>query len=199
MKTIGLTGCIGSGKSEVARILANLGATIIDADVLARQAVAPNSPVLLELKKHFPAKFFQENGTLNRALMAQEIFSDPGKKQVLEKLVHPEVRRLFVEQHTKASSAQNSKLIVYVVPLLLQARSSYPELEKVVVVTAGRERCLERIIKRDKCSRELAERKFNSQPAPEAQKAAANWIISNDGDLNQLESQVNLLYPQLIC
>ena len=140
---VGLTGGIGSGKSEVARIFAEFGAYIIDTDELAREAVAPNSDGLLAIAHIWPQ--FVRGGVLDRMALAEVVFSDPQALARLNEIVHPFVRRLAKERETHAKPDQ---LIVHVVPLLFE--SGYIDMvDKSVVVIAPEEERIARVVQRD--------------------------------------------------
>ena len=194
---IGLTGSIGSGKSEVARIFEELGALVIDADLLAREAVLPGSPALAAIVKEFGAQVLEHSGSLNRKLLGAIVFSDRTKLKVLETIVHPEVRRLFLAKLATIKDG-SGKLIVYVVPLLFESTNIYPELSKKITVSAPRNVCIERVQKRDSSSKEMAERKFDSQMPPESKEQLSDFVIRNDGSLEQLRDKVLAVFNLLV-
>lgn len=193
---VGLTGNIGSGKSAVAEILHTLGAHIIDADLLAREIVAPGTPALAEIKKTFGPETLLPSGELNRKKLGEIIFQNDSKRNVLEKITHPKIRELFL--NTLKVAMRKHAIIVYVVPLLFESGFPYDELEKIIVVTAPFEASIERIVKRDSCSPELAIQKFKSQIDPNIKTAKADFVIANDGNLEQLRAQVAELYGKLM-
>lgn len=195
-RVIALTGSIGSGKSTVADLMAGHGATIIDADLLAREVVAPGTPALDEISRTFGAKYILPNGELDRKALGTLVFSDPAKRSQLEKITHPRIRSLFLERLAKARL--NSGLIVYVVPLFFESGLQYSEIDAVVVVTAPKNTCLERVVNRDGSTRELAEKKFNSQVDPAIKEAKADYVVVNDGSQQDLATKVSSLYDSLI-
>jgi len=205
-RLLGLTGAIGAGKSTVAQAFCKRGAKIIDADELAREAVNPGSPALTRISELFGENLIDTSGELDRKKMGNIVFNDPEKRKALEDIVHPEVRRLFFERLEKllADICQKAKpegaqqLILYVVPLLFESRFDYKELEKVIVVSAPRELCIERIMKRDRCSEELAEKKLNSQMPIEKKEQMADYIIKNSGTLQHLNQQVSDVYQAIM-
>jgi len=202
-KLVGLTGVIGAGKSIVGREFEKLGVVIIDADTLSRDAVKPGSAALNSIQLEFGKEILAENGELDRARMGEIVFKDPEKRRVLEDIVHPEVRRLFFERLSTIkkkylSTAPSEKpLVVYIVPLLFESRFSYEELEKIIVVSAARETCIQRIIERDKCPRELAERKLDSQLPIEEKEKRADFLIRNEGSIEDLSQQVKKIYQKI--
>ncbi len=190
---IGLTGSIGTGKSAAASDLESLGAKIIDADVLAREVVAPGTPGLAQIRKTFGDAFIDHSGSLKRKALGTLVFSDPAAKSKLEDILHPLIRSRYLSLLAQAQK-QSPPLIVYVVPLLFESRFAYPELDAIVVVSASAENSLARIIARDACSREDAERRLRSQ-LPIAQKTAkADFVLQNDGTREELRAQVVKLF-----
>lgn len=129
--------------------------------------------------------------------MANKVFQDSSSRKRLEAIVHPEVRRLY-SRTKKAALATNPALLVYMVPLLFESGLDYSDLKKTIVVSAPREECLRRIIARDGISRDLAERKFNSQIPPAEKEKKGDFVLYNDGDLAALEGKVRTLYGELI-
>jgi len=202
-KLVGLTGVIGAGKSIVGREFEKLGAIIIDADTLSRDAVKPGSAALKSIQLEFGKEILTATGELDRARMGEIVFKDPQKRTELENIVHPEVRRLFfvqletIKMRNLATPPSEIPLVVYIVPLLFESRFSYEELEKIIVVSAPRETCLKRIIERDKCPRELAERKLDSQLPIEEKEKRADFVIRNEGSIEDLSQQVKEVYQKI--
>lgn len=191
---VAVTGTIGSGKSAAARLLAKSGAAIIDADLLAREAVAPGSNALAEIVAHFGQGFLQADGTLNRKELASLVFADEQARAKLESIVHPEVRRLFLarlaeQKDVVERGAAPSPLILYIVPLLFESKLPREGFDAVAVVAAPREVCLQRIIQRDGCTRDAAEKKLNSQIPIDEKIREADFIIRNDGSWEDLERE----------
>jgi dephospho-CoA kinase len=189
---VGLTGGIGAGKSEVARVFGELGAYIIDTDELAREAVAPNSDGLLAIAHTWPQ--FVRGGALDRAALAEVVFSDPQALARLNEIVHPFVRRLAKERETHAKPDQ---LIVHVVPLLFE--SGYIDMvDKSVVVIAPLEQRIARIIGRDQTDAEHILARMKTQIDPEEARARADYVIENNSDLEHLREQTRAVYDALV-
>ena len=168
---------------------------MIDADVLARRAVAAGGSVMRKIKTSFGPSLVDQNGELNRRAMADLIFSDHAKKKLLEDLVHPRVRSLFRGELKRAAAlAPQPRLIVYVVPLLFESRYKYKEIKQVALVTAPREVCISRVMARDDCSRNSAERKYESQLDPLEKEKWADYTICNDGKISALARRVQEIY-----
>lgn len=196
---IGLTGTIGSGKSAVADCFAKLGAIIIDADLLARKAVEPNSPALREIVSSFGAGILTDKGELNRKQLATIIFDNAPARQKLEKILHPQVRALFLsELESCCQKRLQSQLIVFVIPLLFEGKISYPEIEKVLVVSSSKNICLERIQKRDNCDQITAEKIYSTQLPPEEKEKLADFVIYNNSTIEALEQEVEKIF-KLLC
>jgi dephospho-CoA kinase len=188
---VGLTGGIGAGKSEVARVFAELGAYIIDTDELAREAVAPNSDGLLAIAHTWPQ--FVRGGALDRSALAEVVFSDPQALARLNEIVHPFVRRLAKERETHVKPDQ---LIVHVVPLLFE--SGYIDMvDKSVVVIAPLEQRIARVVGRDQTDAEHILARMKTQIYPEEARARADYVIENNSDLEHLREQTRAVYDAL--
>lgn len=188
---VGLTGGIGSGKSEVARILESLGAYIVDTDNLAREAVAPGSDGLRQIARMWPSVVRDE--CLDRAALGQIVFRDPAAREKLNAIVHPHVRRLAGEADRYAKPGQ---LIVHVVPLLFE--TGYTDrVEASIVVLAPEEERIRRVMQRDHLSEEQVRSRMSSQIEPEAARGMATYVIENDGDLAHLRERTRAVYEAL--
>lgn len=191
MARVGLTGGIGSGKSEVARILESLGAYIVDTDKLARAAVAPGSDALREVARVWPSVV--RDDCLDRSGLAEIVFRDPTARQRLNAIVHPHVRRLAEEADRYAQPAQ---LIVHVVPLLFE--TGYVErMDASIVVIAPDEERVRRVVQRDRMSEDQVRARMASQIAPEEARILATHVIENDGDLSHLRERTRIVYEAL--
>lgn len=196
---IGLTGSIGSGKSAVAALLAKLGATVVDADVLAREIVEPGKPALRKIVKAFGETVLNPDKTLNRKALGEIIFSDREKRTVLEAITHPKIRELWLEKLAEAKASGSSRIIVYVVPLLFESKKRYPELDKILVVAASERTCLYRIMARDKLTEEQAFLRIRSQLPISEKIKKADFVVMNEGDLRSLEEQVLEVYSEILA
>ncbi len=181
---VGLTGGIGAGKSEVAAIFASLGALVIDADELARDAVAPGSEGLRMIAARWP-EVIRPNGELDRAALAALIFSDPDAREQVNAIVHPAVRALATER--AAASRAPGQIIVPEVPLLFE--SGFDEAcDRTVVVVADREHRIARVMARSDLTREEIERRMAAQidPAEAELRRAKPFTIRIDGTRDDL-------------
>jgi dephospho-CoA kinase len=178
---VGLTGGIGSGKSEVARILAGLGALVIDADALAREAVAPGSRGLERIAEKWPAAIALD-GTLDREALAAIVFRDGGARDELNAIVHPEVRRRGAEREASAGPEQ---VVVHDVPLLFEA-GFYRFCDANVLVVAEAETRIGRVVARTGFTPQEVERRMKAQIDPERARELADYTIENDGTIAAL-------------
>lgn len=190
MITIGLTGGIGSGKSTVGAMLAARGAVVVDADLLAREAVEPGTSGYRQVVEHFGPDVVGEGGGLDRARLAAVVFADSGALADLNAIVHPEVGRLMLERI--AERAATDDVVVLDVPLLVEGggRERFG-VAGVLVVDAPVELAVERLVRDRGMSRQDAERRVAAQVGREARLAAADFVILNVGTLEELEEMVS--------
>ncbi|MUN39267.1 dephospho-CoA kinase [Actinomadura litoris] len=193
MLNVGLTGGIGSGKSEVAALLAARGAVVIDADRLAREVVAPGTPGLAAVAAEFGDGVLLPSGELDRERLGSIVFADPDRLAALNAIVHPLVAEL-TRQRTEAAPA--SAVVVHDVPLLVEngLESRYDE---VVVVDAPEEVRLDRLTSRRGMTEDAARARMASQATRERRRAVATRVIDNSGTLDDLASQVDALWKAL--
>jgi len=188
---IGLTGGIGSGKSAVAEVFAELGAFVIDTDLLAREAVAANSDGLREIARTWPQVV--SGGALDRNALAQIVFGDPSARERLNAIVHPHVRRLAMERESHAAPEQ---LIVHVVPLLFE--TGYDRLvDKTVLVVAPPAQRLARVVARDRIDETEVRARMAAQMPPDEARRRADYVIENNGDMAALRARTIEVYRDL--
>ena len=190
---IGLTGGIGSGKSAVADLLAGHGAAIIDADLLARQAVAPGSPGLAEVVAEFGPGVLSPDGTLDRAALGEIVFSDEAARSRLNAIVHPQVRRLAAELERQAGPGS---VVVHVIPLLVET-GQQDDFDRVVVVDVDPAVQLDRVLGRGGLSEEQARARIAAQADRATRLAAADVVIDNNGSPAELAELVRALWAEL--
>lgn len=199
VKIIVLTGALGSGKSTVASMFESLGAKIIDADILARKVVEPGSIGLKEIVNFFGKEFLLADGSLDRKALGRRIFTNPSDKTKLEAILHPLIKNLHKQEIEKIkATATKPTMGLCVIPLFFETNNKYPEVEKVIVVSAPRSVSIERVMKRDSCSRELAERKYDSQLPISQKESRADFVIINDGKKETLGNQVKSIYEKIM-
>ena len=195
MRIVGLTGGIGSGKSTFSGLLRARGAAVIDADRLARDAVAPGSPGLLEVVRAFGEEVLDPDGALDRKRMAARVFADPAARQRLEAIVHPRVRDAMAAEVQRLSGA-GASLVIYDVPLLYEAGRER-DVEAVVVVWAPREAQLARLAARDGLSSAEAEARISAQLPLDEKARRADFVVVNDGTLEALSAKADALLSDL--
>ena len=195
MRIVGLTGGIGSGKSTFSGLLRARGAAVIDADRLARDAVAPGSPGLLEVVRAFGEEVLDPDGALDRKRMAARVFADPAARQRLEAIVHPRVRDAMAAEVQRLSGA-GASLVIYDVPLLYEAGRER-DVEAVVVVWAPHEAQLARLAARDGLSSAEAEARISAQLPLDEKARRADFVVVNDGTLEALSAKADALLSDL--
>lgn len=173
---MGLTGNIASGKSSVAAVWRALGAHVIDADVLARAAIAPGTPGHQRLLEAF--------GTDNRAALRDLVFRDPARRTQLEQIIHPEVARLRAQQEAELEQ-QGVDIVVNDIPLLFEAGLA-PDFDVIVLVDAPRGVRIDRMVEQRGLERAEAERMVEAQLPAAQKRARATLVIDNDGTLADL-------------
>ncbi|MEB2419018.1 dephospho-CoA kinase [Citrobacter sp. R-1.5.2] len=193
--TVALTGGIGSGKSTVANAFADLGINVIDADIIARQVVERGMPALRAIAEHFGSDVIAADGSLQRRILRERIFSDPDEKKWLNALLHP-----LIQQETQRQFQQaTSPYLLWVVPLLVE-NALYEKADRVLVVDVTPETQLRRTMQRDDVTREHVEQILAAQATREARLAVADDVIDNNGAPDAIVSDVarlHALYLQL--
>lgn len=195
MLLVGLTGNIGSGKSTVAQMLSERGATIIDADVLARRAVELGTAAFEKIIAKWGAAVLGPDGHLDRAALRRVVFADHEQLEELNQIVHPEVERLrgrLVEQARK----RGDRLVICDIPLLFE-RHMTDRFDRIILVDAHRGVRLERLVKDRGLTETEAMDMIAAQMPAELKRARADFIIENDGTLTQLERRVQDVWSSL--
>jgi len=189
MLKVALTGGIGSGKSTVCVLFADLGVAIIDADVIARQLVAPGQPALAQLVDCFGQSIINTDGRLNRAGLRERVFADPEQKQLLNAIMHPLVYAEIAEQ---VSQLQTVYCII-AIPLLVESENPYI-VDRVLVVDCSEAAQLQRVLSRDQISEAQAQAIIASQASRQQRLARADDVIDNSTTPEQLAEQVKSLH-----
>ena len=197
MTLIGLTGGIASGKSTVAARLAEHGAVVVDADLLAREAVQPGSPGLAAIVREFGEQVLAADGSLDRPKLGAIVFQDPEALARLNAIVHPEVGRLSRERFGEAFAADPHAVVVYDVPLLAEARVA-DEFDRVVVVHAPADERVRRMVELRGMDEAEARRRVDAQASDEARLAIADEVIDASGSLEHTREQVDGLWRRLL-
>ena len=191
MVVVGLTGGIGSGKSTVARMLAERGAVVVDADVVAREAVAPDGPAHAAVLERFGPSVVSADGTIDRAALAGLVFGDEAAREDLNRIVHPAVGEAMLERVAAAGSADPDAVVVLDVPLLAEVgRDRYP-VAAVIVVDAPVELAVARLVSDRGFTQADARARAAAQASREERRAIADLVIDNSSDLDHLRSEVD--------
>lgn len=196
MRIIGLTGGIASGKSSVALLLAQLGASIVDADQLARDAVLPGTEAYTAIVEQFGPAILNSEGSLDRKRLGELIFSDPEAKRRLEAIVHPAIQRL-AEKNLSCLREKEVKVAVYMAALLVEA-GAMNRVDEIWVVYLDGESQLQRLMSRDSLTREDALRRIDSQMPMEQKKSYGKVVIDNSGSWEDTERQVRKVWEREI-
>lgn len=193
---LGVTGGIGSGKSTVSRILEELGAVIIDADVISKQIVKPGERALAELTEAFGQDILDESGQLKRKLLAEIVFNDKKRLQILNSILHKYVAQR-IKEDVKEQLLKKACVIVIDAPIPIQ--TGFLDLcDKVWTVSALMETRIERVMKRNGMTREGAVSRIKSQIPDEDYIKIANTVIYNDKDVNELKEEVKHQFSMLL-
>ncbi|MEG1211591.1 MAG: dephospho-CoA kinase [Leclercia sp.] len=191
--TVALTGGIGSGKSTVADAFSRMGIQIIDADIIARQVVEPGTPALRAIAEHFGSELIEPDGSLNRRMLRERIFSHPDEKAWLNALLHP----LIQQETQKQMSEATSPYVLWVVPLLVE-NNLHQNADRVLVVDVSPATQIQRTMARDNVAREHAEQILAAQATREARLAVADDVIDNNGAPDAIASDVARLHQQYL-
>ncbi|MGV7221290.1 MAG: dephospho-CoA kinase [Nitrospinales bacterium] len=193
---VGLTGSMGSGKSLVARMFQELGAHLIDADKLCRTLVEPDKPAWQEIVDKFGQQILNEDKTLDRKKMAEIIFNDSKKKQILENILHP---RVFLEEkriYDKIREKENDAIVIVDSPLLIES-GNHSKMQKVIVVSCDEDTSLERIMDKGSFGKEDAKKRIKSQMRLQEKLKYADYILENNSSIDNLNENVKSLYQDL--
>jgi dephospho-CoA kinase len=193
VKRVGLTGGVASGKSAVSAILAELGAVVVDADVLAREVVAPGTDGLRRVAAEFGTDVLTEHGELDRAALGALVFADEAARRRLEAIIHPLVRARAAEIE---AAAPEGAVVVHDIPLLTETGQA-GSFDAVVVVDAPVETQVERMVARRGWAREEALARVAAQATREQRRAVATYVIDNTGTLEDLRDRVTEVFKEL--
>jgi dephospho-CoA kinase len=190
---VGLTGGIGAGKSAVAARLAELGAVVLDADLAARAVVEPGTEGLAAVIEAFGPELLAGDGSLDRAALAELVFSDEARRAELNAIIHPRVRAWMAE---RAAAAPEGSVVVQDIPLLAEAGLA-PLFDFVVVVDARDEIRIDRLVRLRGMSREQAEARIAAQAPRERRNAVADRVLENNGTEIELAEAADALWREL--
>ena len=197
MLLTGLTGGIATGKTTVSEMFVKLGAHLIDADVIARDVVKPDTPAWKEIISVFGESVLDDKKEINREKLAAEIFNDSEKRKILESITHhriiEEENRLINEFRDK----NKSEIIILDAALLIEA-GHHNRVDKLIIVYLDRESQIKRLIGRDNLSFADAEKRVNSQMPLDEKVKLADYVIDNGKSLDEVEKQVSKVYSELV-
>ncbi|MBE7365032.1 dephospho-CoA kinase [Corynebacterium aurimucosum] len=195
MKLIGLTGGIGSGKSTVSQLLVRHGWELVDADQIARDIVEPGQPALTELAQAFGEDILQEDGSLDRGLLASRAFSSREKTAVLNSITHPRINEETQARFDAARQA-GADFVVYDMPLLVD-KGLHKDMDATIVVDVDAEERVRRLVAYRGLDEEDARRRIAAQIPDDVRRAAADFIIDNNGPREALDEQVEGVVEKL--
>ena len=196
MRTVGLTGGIGSGKSEVSRLLRTYGAVVVDADLIAREVVDVGTPGLAAVVEAFGVEVLQPDGRLDRAALGRRVFSDREALAALNALTHPRIAERTVELFQQAAES-GAEVVVHDVALLVENGLS-GNYDAVVVVAADPATQLDRLVRQRGMAEDEARARIAAQAPLEDKLAVATHVIRNDGLLEDLAPQVERVWTSLL-
>ena len=191
---VGLTGGVASGKSTVAAILVELGAVLIDADLLAREVVAPGTEGLRRVVEEFGPGVLGPDGALDRPALGAVVFADEAARRRLEAIIHPLVRRRAAELEAEAST---DGVVVHDIPLLVESGQA-GSFDAVIVVDAPVETQVQRMVVERGWTRAEAEARVAAQATRAQRAAAATYLIDNTGNLEDLRQRVTEVFEKLL-
>jgi dephospho-CoA kinase len=190
---VGLTGGVGSGKSTVSGMLAERGVVVVDADLLAREVVAPGTEGLAEVVATFGEEVLGADGSMDRAAVGAIVFADEERRRALEAIIHPRVRARAAEIE---AAAPEGAVVVHDIPLLTETGQA-GSFDAVVVVDVPVETQVERLVAGRGMSRAEAESRVAAQASREERLAVASYVIDNSGTLEELRARVDEVHAAL--
>jgi len=196
VQLIGLTGGIASGKSTIASRLASHGAVVVDADRIAREVVEPGTPGLARIAERFGDGVIAPDGSLDRPALGAIVFGDPVALQELNGITHPAVLTASTARFQAAAEADPDAIVVYDVPLLVEAANEYP-FDRIVVAHADEATRIRRLVELRGMDAAEAERRIRSQASDEERLAVADVVIDTGGTLQHTRDRVDALWSEL--
>ena len=193
---IGLTGGIGTGKSEAAKFLASLGAVHLDADAISHELTEPGGEALEPIRAEFGEDVFREDGTLDRRALANITFSDPARKRALEAILHPRIQRDIMRGIDRAAE-EGAKVVILDVPLLFETGMD-ALCDETWVLSADAETQVARVMMRDRVERELVEARIQNQMPAEEKEKLATQVIPTERPMEKTQAELAALYQQVL-
>ncbi|MCU6432338.1 dephospho-CoA kinase [Undibacterium sp. Jales W-56] len=190
--SLGLTGGIGSGKTTIANMFGELGASLIDTDLIAHQLTIPNGIAINAVRQQFGNEFIQPDGAMDRAKMRELVFAEPSAKAKLEQILHPLIR-----QETKKAAGQAvGSYLIFIVPLLVESGNWKEKVSRILVVDCPEQVQIQRVMARNGLSQDQVLAIMRNQASRQQRLAAADDVIVNQGDLQAIREQVAGLHHQ---
>jgi len=196
MLIVGLTGGVASGKTTVSQILKEEGAYVIDADRIARELVRPHAPAWKKLVKAFGTDILREDGSIHRKRLANKVFADLNQRKLLNQILHPRIRREMNRRAKEIEEKDPEAIVVIDAPLLVEL-GGHHQMDRLIVVTATRTQQIDRLKKRDGISPEEALRIFSSQMSVEDKVKLADFVIRNEGSLQETKKKAREIFREL--
>jgi dephospho-CoA kinase len=194
---VGLTGGMGSGKTLAASFFKELGAFVLDADLICRKLVEPEQPAYKEISKNFGKEVFTDSGNLDRKRLANIIFKNPQKKEILEGILHPKVFEIEELQYEAIRNEYLNAVVIVDAALLIES-GNYKKMDKVIVVNSDKKNQIDRIIARSQMSQDEVITRINNQMPSEEKVRYADFILENSLDKDSLRSKVIDIYEKLV-
>lgn len=198
MYIVALTGGIGSGKSEAARLFAQLGVPIVDTDVIAHELTAKGSPILSEIEHMFGAGVLNEDGSLNRSRLRAHVLSNPVERIRLEGLLHPVIYERAIECLKNNESKLQPQYQVLVIPLLFENNRYHSVINKILVIDCDENTQVTRAMARSQLSKDDVKALMAAQTSRKVRLNGADEVIENNGSIAELNEKVNKLHNKLI-
>ena len=198
MYIVALTGGIGSGKSEAARLFAQLGVPVVDTDVIAHELTAKGSPILSEIEHMFGAGVLNEDGSLNRSRLRAHVLSNPAERIRLEGLLHPVIYERAIECLKNNESKLQPQYQVLEIPLLFENNRYHSVINKILVIDCDENTQVTRAMARSKLSKDEVEALMAAQTSRKVRLNGADEVIENNGSIAELNEKVNKLHNKLI-
>ena len=196
MLIVGLTGGVASGKTAVSQVLKEEGAYIIDADQIARELVQPHKPAWNELIRAFGKEILQEDGFIYRKKLADKVFADPKKRKLLNQILHPRIKE-EMDRRTKEIGQKDPEAIVVIDAPLIVELGDHREMDKLIVVASTQTQQIERLKERDGIGPEEALRILSSQMPVEEKVNLADFVIRNEGSLEETKKRAKEVFKEL--
>lgn len=196
MLIVGLTGGVASGKTAVSQVLKEEGAYIIDADQIARELVQPHKPAWNELIRTFGKEILQEDGFIHRKKLADKVFADPKKRKLLNQILHPRIKE-EMDRRTKEIGQKDPEAIVVIDAPLIVELGDHREMDKLIVVASTQTQQIERLKERDGIGPEEALRILSSQMPVEEKVNLADFVIRNEGSLEETKKRAKEVFKEL--